>query len=235
MSTNQTSKMALAIFSKTPELGQVKTRLAQSIGNKLALEFHLAFIADSLENISQLNTSIDCYLYLTKPWNLDTAPFPISLDTSRLSLKYQSNGDLGTRMQTAFQELFSTYKSVVIIGTDSPNLPLSYLEEAFLALSKQDCVIGPTIDGGYYLIGLNQGIKNFSEIFTNISWSTEKVFLQTLNHLQTKSLILHSLPIWYDIDTLEDLIKLKHDLFISTNKSNKCSATSKLLKIIPID
>ncbi len=228
MSTNKNSKTALALFTKTPELGQVKTRLAASIGDKMALEFHLAFIADSLENAFQLTTIADSYLYLTQPWNLNIAPFPKMLETSQFRLKYQSSGDLGVRLSNAFLELFYTYQKVIIIGTDSPSLPIPYLEEAILALTKQDCVIGPAIDGGYYLIGLNRDIKNLSEIFTNINWGTEKVFLETTMCIQNKQLTLHSLPIWYDIDTLPDLVRLENDLLTLTNK---CSATSKLLKI----
>ncbi|KAF0249052.1 MAG: hypothetical protein FD167_1545 [bacterium] len=229
MPTHKNSKTALALFAKTPELGQVKTRLAASIGDKMALEFHLAFISDSLENVSQLTTPIDCYLYLTQAWNLSIAPFPKGLENSQFRLKYQSDGDLGVRLSTAFLELFSTYQRVIIIGTDSPSLPISYLEEAILALTKQDCVIGPAIDGGYYLIGLNREIKNLSEIFTDINWSTEKVFLETTACIQNKQLTLHSLPIWYDIDTLPDLVRLENDLLTLTNK---CFSTSKLLKII---
>lgn len=232
--TYKNSKIAFVLFTKTPELGQVKTRLALNIGNKLALDFHSAFIADSLENVSKLNNSLDnsldYYLYLTKPWDLSTAPIPKILEKNLFTLKYQSKGDLGVRLQTAFQELFSLYKAVIIIGTDSPNIPLSYLEKAFIELNKYDLVIGSSVDGGYYLIGLNRDIENFSEIFTNINWSTETVFQETIKRIEVKNLTFYNLPIWYDIDTLDDLIKLKNSLLDPYNDSKNCFHTKKLLQ-----
>lgn len=229
MSNNKTlnSKVAFALFAKTPQLGQVKTRLATSVGEKLALEFHLAFVADSLENVSKLSALVDCYLYLTKPWDFAVAEFPSQIEL--FTLKYQSSGDLGNRLKIAFSELFSNYNSAIIIGTDSPNIPNLYLEEAISALSKYDSVIGPTTDGGYYLIGLKKEIKNFSKIFANINWSTETVFQETIERIQNQGLSLCSLPTWYDVDTVKDLDLLKKDLLNPLSKTQECVNTKKLL------
>lgn len=227
----QNSKIAFALFAKTPELGQVKTRLAANIGEKLALELHLAFIADSLENVSKLNRLVDFYLYLTKPWDFAISKLPVQLEKKLFTIKYQSSGNLGNRLEAAFLELFSKYSSAIIIGTDSPNIPTSYLEEAILALSKYDSVIGPTIDGGYYLIGLKNQTKNFQEIFSNINWSTETVFQETIKEIETLGLSFFKLPTWYDIDTVKDLDLLRKDLINPNNRLLECPNTQELLKI----
>jgi hypothetical protein len=226
------SKTAFVLFAKTPELGQVKTRLAASIGDNLALEFHIAFISDSLEKaleISKPFLEVDTYLYLTKSCNF-TNFLPKNFEKTSFDLRYQPNGDLGNRLQQTFFELLQLYKSVIVIGTDSPNIPSYYLIEALDKIKKHDLVIGSTVDGGYYLIGLNGKVKNFSELFTNINWSTETVFQETLERAKTNNLNFYSLPVWYDIDNANDLTRLKKDLLKSSNEEKECVYTKKLLE-----
>lgn len=226
------SKTAFVLFAKTPELGQVKTRLAASIGDNLALEFHIAFISDSLEKVLEAfkpTLQVDTYLYLTKPCSL-TNILPTTFETTSFALRYQPNGDLGARLQQTFLELLQLYKSVIVIGTDSPNIPSSYLREALNQIKKHDLVIGSTLDGGYYLIGLNRKVKSFSELFTNINWSTETVFQETLERAKASNLSFYSLPTWYDIDNSDDLARLKKDLLKSPSEEKECVYTKNLLE-----
>lgn len=225
--------IALILFAKSPVLGKVKTRLAFSIGEELALELYLAFLNDSLNQVCQLN-NVDYYLYLTDIWDETTINLPKALQTKDINVAYQASGDLGIKLSSAFLELFTKeYKAIIIMGTDSPNLPTQYLEEAILKIKNFDLVLGETLDGGYYLIGLNQKVENLIDLFTNISWSTEKVFLETINCAKKKSLEVYCLPTWYDIDTLRDLIKLKEDIKISEFAKN-CPLTTELLKKITL-
>ncbi len=225
--------IALVLFAKSPILGKVKTRLAFSVGEELALELYLAFLNDSLNQVCQLN-NVDCYLYLTDIWDETFVSLPKILQTKDINVAYQASGDLGIKLSSAFLELFAKeYKAVIIMGTDSPNLPTRYLEEAILKIINFDLVLGETLDGGYYLIGLNQKVESLIDLFTNISWSTEKVFLETITCAKKKFLEVYCLPPWYDIDTLKDLIKLKEDIKTSEFAKN-CPNTAKLLKKITL-
>lgn len=227
---NLHSKTAIVLFAKSPVLGQVKTRLAKSIGQDLALKLHIAFISDFIDQVCELSSITDSYLYLTDAWNQTTTPLPKKVELEQTKIGYQTSGDLGSRLSKTFLELFSLgYQTVIITGTDSPNLPISYLEEAVLALKNSDCVLGPALDGGYYLIGLQSKIKTPTELFQDISWSTEKVFLQTLTKIKNSKLTFNCLPSWYDIDNLEDLLTLKQDLDKLAKYSKLCVNTRALL------
>ncbi len=118
-------------------------------------------------------------------------------------------------MEHAFLDAFNLeYKSVIIMGSDLPDIPVEYINEGFRALLVKDCVIGPASDGGYYLLGFN--VDTFvPEVFEDIPWSTDEVFNKTIGILQSKSCNIHLLPELQDIDTLNDLKD-----FIRRNKDN---------------
>ena len=120
----------------------------------------------------------------------------------------QKGEDLGERMRNGFIQTFAEgFKRVILIGSDIPGLPLEFIEEAFTSLRDKDAVIGPSLDGGYYLIGFRN--KTFSpKVFEGIPWSTEKVFEETMKVLEKERLTVHTLPRWRDIDTIEDLKNL---------------------------
>jgi len=120
----------------------------------------------------------------------------------------QRGESLGERMKNGFIEAFAmNFKRVVIIGSDIPDFPLEFIEEAFTSLKEKDVVIGPSFDGGYYLIGFSD--KNFShKVFEGISWGTERVFEDTLKVLKREKLTVHTLQPWRDIDTFDDLRNL---------------------------
>ena len=120
----------------------------------------------------------------------------------------QKGRDLGERMRNGFLEVLEMgFKRVVLIGSDIPDLPLEFIEEAFASLKEKDAVIGPALDGGYYLIGFND--KTFSpQVFDGMAWGKETVLEGTMTVLRKLNRRVHALPKWRDIDTIEDLAHL---------------------------
>lgn len=123
----------------------------------------------------------------------------------------QSGNDLGERMKNAFKTVFSQgHSSALLIGSDSPDLPGLIIDEALISLKDHDAVVGPSYDGGYYLIGFRADTF-LPRTFDAIPWSTPEVFLQTLDILGKADCRVHILPKWRDIDTLDDLKAFYHD------------------------
>ena len=115
----------------------------------------------------------------------------------------QSEGDLGLRMQHFFDTAFeSGYDQVLLVGSDTPTLPRSTFQSAIDQLAQNDVVLGPTEDGGYYLVGAK---RRTPPIFTGVAWSTEQVWEQTTDQLRNRDLTYGTLPKWYDIDNVHDL------------------------------
>ncbi len=190
----------LLFFIKNPEKGKVKTRLASAIGDKMAAKLYKRFL---LEMLFTLNggtfVSYLCY----------SPESPLSDLKEWLGDHYlympQTGENLGERMKNGFVEAISmSFKRVVLIGSDIPDLPLEFIEEAFTSLREKDAVIGPALDGGYYLIGFKK--ETFSpRVFERIHWSTASVFEKTLKILEQEGLTVHTLQPLRDIDTVEDL------------------------------
>ncbi|HEV2948206.1 MAG TPA: TIGR04282 family arsenosugar biosynthesis glycosyltransferase [Gemmataceae bacterium] len=128
----------------------------------------------------------------------------------RFELTAQPEGDLGRRMADFFESVFQRgADQAVLLGTDSPTLPLSYISSAFEQLEDVDLVLGPATDGGYYLIGLSGSIPS---IFQNMNWSRPSVLADTIDRLRGSSYRLGLLPAWYDVDTLDDWQMLRGHL-----------------------
>jgi rSAM/selenodomain-associated transferase 1 len=195
----------LLFFIKYPETGKVKSRLGVVIGDETAAKLYRDFITQML---STLKTG-DFPLYICfYPKNA------LKALKEWLGSQYhyipQKGKDLGERMRNAFTEAFEMgHTRVVLIGSDIPDLPLEFIEEAFTSLKKRDVVIGPALDGGYYLIGFKD--KTFSaQVFERIAWGTETVFDETMQDLKKLRRKVHTLPFQRDIDTLEDLRNLSN-------------------------
>ncbi len=189
----------LIIFAKNPVPGKVKTRITPHITPTDAAKLYEAFIADIVSNALKLQCERIVVAYT--PLNAETSFHKICGQ----SIHYipQEGYGLGERMKNAFRHAFSKgSKSVVIIGTDSPTLPLPYIRNAFSALEEVPIAIGPTFDGGYYLIGLSEQNE---DIFDGIEWSTSSVFSQTLAKIRSVNKKFYLLSPWYDVDTPEDL------------------------------
>lgn len=187
------SKDLLMIFTRNPELGKVKTRLAKTIGNEAALKIYKFLLHYTFTITKKLNCDKIVYYSDTinenDIWNPDT---------------YQKRGqkgvDLGERMLNAFSENLSSYDKVIIIGSDIHELKTEHIDQAFKKLNIHDVVIGPANDGGYYLLGLKSMKQN---IFKNKSWGTSTVLEKTLHDLKNEN--VHLLDALNDIDTYEDL------------------------------
>ncbi|MDD2309307.1 MAG: TIGR04282 family arsenosugar biosynthesis glycosyltransferase [Desulfuromonadaceae bacterium] len=194
-------KKGLIVFAREPMPGQVKTRLAADIGNHAAAELYETMLQDVLKTASQLS-DVDAVVF----WDCEEESLPVLSDKYCCSSRRQSLGDLGQRMQWAFEEMFKNgYGLCCIIGSDAPDLPSSYIQDAYMLLSTQqsNVVLGPCLDGGYYLLGLHQV---WPQLFVNIPWSTADVLEQSLAVAQGSGLTVSLLPEWQDIDTLEDLL-----------------------------
>ena len=187
-------------FIKNPEKVKVKTRLASAIGDKMAVNLYKRFL---LEMLSTLNRGTFLFYLCFHPED--------SLNDLKnwLGEQYlyipQIGENLGDKMKNAFIEAFSmNFKRVLLIGSDIPDLPLEFIDEAFKSLNEKDAVIGPSVDGGYYLIGFRD--KTFLlRAFEKIPWSTERVFKKTMEILEHEGLTVHTLKPLRDIDKIDDL------------------------------
>lgn len=200
-----TSSSALILFAKDPVEGQVKTRLSSHLDTSAILILYRHFLRDSIDKICSVGDVDRLIGIASEPqsnyFNEESRKHP-------LRLFVQKGRDLGERMRQAFEDRFKEgYERVVIIGSDSPTLPTAYIEQALQ--SEKEVVIGPSTDGGYYLIGM-QG--NVTDMFEEVSWGTDRVLSESLNVLKHKRAEAELLPVWYDVDLPEDLRFLKTHL-----------------------
>jgi rSAM/selenodomain-associated transferase 1 len=199
----------LGIFAKHWQPGAVKTRLAASIGEKTAAALHRCFVQTLLNRFQHVADRQA--LWFTPA---DSAEEFRQLDLGRWTLEPQASGDLGARVKHYFSSALSASDSLrplrtVLIGSDSPDLPLEYVDEAFDKLRSFPVVLGPATDGGYYLIGASQTVP---PIFDNIPWSTPEVWTQTISRLTAAQIPYHVLPKWYDVDDFTGLRRLETSL-----------------------
>jgi rSAM/selenodomain-associated transferase 1 len=209
---------ALVIFAKAPIPGQVKTRLCPPLTPDEAATLHGSFVLDTLERtqaaVATLKLPIDRYLACAP--SATHVFFKIMEERQSVKLIDQVGDDLGARMNQAFQTLFSQgYRRVVLIGTDVPTLPLDHIKQALAALENHDLVLGPALDGGYYLIGLK---RMAPKLFTDIPWSTDQVLRLTQGKAATIGLTVSLIKSWRDVDTLADLEALIKDCTTEAKK-----------------
>jgi hypothetical protein len=188
------NERALLIFLRNPEKGKVKTRLAKDIGDEKALQTYLTLVRRTHEITSELNAEIYPFYNPLIPEN---SPW------QNANAQLQKGRDLGECMSNAFDFVFDRgHARVLIIGSDCYQLEEDILEEAFESLVNHDFVIGPSEDGGYYLLGMK---CRDIDLFGNMEWSVESVYENTLSRLNGEKVKV--LPQLNDIDTLEDLKK----------------------------
>ncbi len=186
----------LIIFTKNPTLGRVKTRLAKTLGDQKALSIFKKLLAQAGKTASEWNGDVWVFYADFLPEN--------DLWSSVAQRKVLQEGKgLGERMAHAFGLGLSSYDNVVLIGTDIPAISTQVIQKAFMALERNDFVIGPTFDGGYFLIGM----KTFhSYVFQDMEWSTPTVFEQTQHKINFKNHSLFTLSPLMDIDYESDLV-----------------------------
>ena len=187
---------ALVIFVKNARRGHVKTRLASSLGEDKALSIYLA-LCERVRNVC-LGFSGKCYVYYNE--YIPSEP-DLWKDDFFIKRKQYSVADLGLRMKAAFNELLPVYSSVRLIGTDIPHLSNDLLEESILFLKNTDVILGPSDDGGYYLIGMK---KPNDFLFNNMTWSVDTVLSETIQRISRNNATYHLLKTLPDIDTADD-------------------------------
>ncbi len=196
---------ALLLFAKVPRPGSVKTRLTPVLSPSEAARLYTAFLRDTLRQVVRLGA--DVRLYLAPPFpdgDLDGIPADVSLHEQR-------GQGLGARMKRALREtLRAGYERAVVMGSDHPTLPRSFLRLAGRALqAPRSLCLGPTEDGGFYLLGMS---AFYPQLFDDMTYSHSQVFSETLARAGRTDARLTVLPQWYDVDTPEDLDRLLSDL-----------------------
>ena len=194
-------KERLIIFTRYPEPGKTKTRLIPVLGEEGAATLQRQMTESTLAEVKKVSrfypSSMEVHFaggneQLMQDWL-----------GSSIIYRRQTEGDIGCRMASAFQESFEAgIDSIVLIGIDCPDLNAQLMVQAFQALDRHDLVLGPARDGGYYLIGLRRFVP---ELFIGISWSTNEVLQQTQKIIQRLELAVAYLPLLSDIDRPEDL------------------------------
>ncbi len=195
---------AVIVFVKAPIAGRVKTRLIPLLGAVDAAQFYRCMAMDTLSVLQGLS---DTELYVAWDGPIDSAePFWGSRSPSFLQRFPQVGEGLGERLNHAFSNVFGKqHHKVIAIGSDLPSLSAPLIRDAFSSLESAAVVIGPSFDGGYYLIGLTRPVPG---LFQNIAWSTPKVLEQTKATLARIGLPLRLLSTYRDVDTSDDFQSL---------------------------
>ena len=198
---------ALIIFAKYPQAGKVKTRLAATIGEQQACALYREFVRWFLQRM--LRTDLfDEIAFAVSPQE-QLGQFEKLFPGADAYIAQNPARDLGGRMDEVMQLWRARgFQRVLITGTDSPNLPIAYLQQAVEALSRHDVVFGPADDGGYYLVGQSKPVAG---MFEGITWSTETVLQESVEKLLQSGTSYHLLPAYYDIDDIEGLHRLEQE------------------------
>jgi len=199
------NKGALIVVAKQPAPGNTKTRLSPPLSPEQASGLYACFLADTLDLIRQVKGVERVIAYLPE----DASDYFKNLAPD-FQVIQQIGADLGARLDNALTKYLSLgYNHVVIMDSDSPTLPAEYLSEAFNTLSNgADVVLGPCEDGGYYLIGCKQPIPR---LLREVRMSTPTVAANTASLASEAGLDLVQLPVWYDVDDEESLIRLAEE------------------------
>lgn len=188
---------SLGIIFRTPEYGKVKKRLASEIGPERALAIFKKMLSATIEKALLLD-NVDIYGFYDGKF-----PEDIALRFKKVILIPQRGKDLGEKLYNAASYLHKKlYRKITLIGSDSPDLPSKYITEAFSRLNYFDVIIGPSEDGGYYLIGMKRPLDT---IFRDTPWGSPDVLKRTISKVVRENLSYYLLPPWYDIDDLKTL------------------------------
>ncbi len=210
----------LTCFVKYPEPGKVKTRLGAEIGYEMAAELYRIFIEQTFQLLEQ--SAMDAVLVAYSPES-KAAEFS-EMVPPQFELFPQHSGTLGERLVHAFSVAFERGADrVLAFGSDSPTVPPEHVKKASTLLDNCDLVLGPSQDGGYYLIGMKQPEKL---LFEGIAWSSSEVLQQTIDRAGRLDLEVKQLPLWYDVDDRETLHRAARD--------DKSGAIAKLVAQIEV-
>ena len=196
---------AVVIMAKAPLPGRVKTRMIPWLYPEAVSSLYYNFLLDKIEQVKNLKAQ--AFIAYTPEAEL---PFFRTISPAGFNLIKQTGADLGERLANILTSLFRRdFKKVLILDSDTPNLPVKYIRRGLDRLDKNDVVLGPCEDGGYYLIGLKE---DHPVLFKDIPWSTSRVTEFTLEKAKKEGLKVSLLEKWYDVDTINDLLRLRCDL-----------------------
>ena len=209
------NRCALAVMAKAPRAGKVKTRLSPPLTLAQSAALNICFLQDTTQNIGEVSadgqsSGIICYTPIG-----DEAAFDDLLPSSFQLIPQRGDG-FGERLLAAAEDLLACgFGGVCLIDSDSPTVPAAAFRQAVAELEKPGdrIVLGPSDDGGYYLIGLKH---SHPEPFTNINWSTSSVFDETFAAAQAAGIETVMLPLWYDVDDGPTLSILSAELLADT-------------------
>lgn len=196
----ETDRSVIIVFVKAPVKGKVKTRLAEAVGDTAALALYRCFAADVLAAAQSTGRDVIVYYYPARAGDQIRSWLGGEVD-----IFPQSGENLGEKMKNALADTFAAgFTRAFIIGSDLPDLPPEIIDDADIRLRTNPAVVGPSRDGGYYLIGFTA--RGFiPEVFDDIPWGTGSVFIKTLSRFRKRDIAPAILPAWRDIDTVEDL------------------------------
>lgn len=212
------------VMVKAPIAGFVKTRLSPPLSQPDAASLALCFVKDVVHSVQRVIPNI--VIAFTPPEGRVVLERSLS---KQLLWFAQKGNDLGERLNSAITHAQDLgFNPIIVLGADSPTIPASFIETALNALvtGETDVVLGPTTDGGYYLIGLN---GSQPELFQNTSWSSPFTFQQTARKADQLNLRLLQLPEWYDVDTPTDLVTLSNEFLSNPEVRGRAPATCQWL------
>lgn len=216
---------ALIIFAKWPEPGRVKTRLTPPLSPEEAAELYRCMLLDTLDATAGF-TGINRLIFFDGPAKRRDEFKTMAPDAE---LFQQNGNDLGERLTDAFETAFATgCRHAAVIGTDSPHMPTERVAQAFSLLQggNSDVVLGPTEDGGYYILGM-RGM--YQELFRNMPWSSSRLLRETIGRAEKTGLKPSLLQPCFDLDTYEDLHRLA-----SEDRTSSARLTRKMLRTLPV-
>jgi rSAM/selenodomain-associated transferase 1 len=193
-----TRRCIVCVFAKPPRPGRVKTRLAAGVGDVLAAELARAFLRDTWALVSSL-TWARTVLATTEPFG-DDLDFP-----GKPTVWFQGDGDLGQRIERVLRRALAEADVAIAIGADTPGLPERVIVEALEQLENADAVLGPSEDGGFYLLGLR---RCPSGLLDGLPWSDPTTFAATRARLEERGLAVRTVEPWCDVDRPEDMERL---------------------------
>jgi rSAM/selenodomain-associated transferase 1 len=210
---------AIIVMLKAPRAGTVKTRLTTLLSQESAATLAACFVQDTIAKAKSVAAHvIVAYAPADSRREIET------LLPDNLHWIEQRGQDLGARLEAVTAEAAANFAPFVVLGTDSPTLPAAFISEALRALAANECdvALGPADDGGYYLIGLRQFVP---DLFQNIEWSTSLAYEQTARNATLLNQRILRLPVWYDVDTPLDLLRLRAELNADREAQTRAPAT----------
>ena len=214
----------LLVVAKKPSPGRTKTRLCPPLNCEQAADLYECFLCDTLAVMRDVPNVTPKIVYLPQ----DAHDYFRNLAPD-MDLVQQRGESLGERLDNLLTDvLLDGADKAVVMNSDSPTLPKAYLIQAFDQLSATDVVLGPTLDGGYYLIGVKEPQPG---ILRDVEMSTPYVLRDTLELARKAGVTVSLLPEWYDVDTVEELHRLRND--ISGLQNNSCACTRAWLQNYP--